>query len=95
MDLTGKMIVAMPAMGDTRFQRAVILICAHTAQGAMGLIINKPLTELSFSDLLTQLKIQRGGRILVGRSNAGAALFCTRPTIPAGRPLRRLPAPMA
>jgi putative transcriptional regulator len=62
MDLTGKMIVAMPAMGDTRFQRAVILICAHTAQGARGLIINKPLTELSFSDLLTQLKIQRGGR---------------------------------
>lgn len=61
MNLTGKLIVAMPAMGDTRFQRAVILICAQTPEGAMGLIINKPLTHLSFSDLLTQLKIQRGG----------------------------------
>ena len=57
MDLTGKMIVAMPAMGDPRFERAVILICAHSAEGAMGLIVNKPLNELSFVDLLHQLKI--------------------------------------
>lgn len=71
MDLTGKLIVAMPAMGDTRFQRAVILVCAHTPQGAMGLIINKPLTELSFSDLLTQLKIQCGGRERVIRVHFG------------------------
>lgn len=59
MDLTGKMILAMPAMGDPRFDRAVILICAHSAEGAMGLIVNKPLTDLSFLDLLTQLKIDR------------------------------------
>jgi putative transcriptional regulator len=57
MDLTGKLIVAMPAMGDPRFERAVILVCAHSPDGAMGLIVNKPLTDLSFSDLLTQLKI--------------------------------------
>ncbi|MGV8988273.1 MAG: YqgE/AlgH family protein [Cypionkella sp.] len=62
MDLTGKLIVAMPAMGDTRFQRAVILICAHTTEGAMGLIINKPMTDISFSELLTQLKIQHADR---------------------------------
>ena len=62
MDLTGKMIVAMPAMGDPRFDRAVILICAHSDEGAMGLIVNKPLTELSFSDLLTQLKIDQSDR---------------------------------
>ncbi len=62
MDLTGKMIVAMPAMGDPRFDRAVILICAHSDEGAMGLIVNKPLTELSFAELLTQLKIGSSDR---------------------------------
>ncbi len=71
MDLTGKLIVAMPAMGDPRFERAVILVCAHSAEGAMGLIVNKPLPDLSFSDLLTQLKIPRAGagreiRVLFG-----------------------------
>lgn len=60
MDLTGKLIVAMPAMGDPRFERAVILVCAHSAEGAMGLIVNKPLRDTSFLDLLTQLKIPRG-----------------------------------
>lgn len=59
MDLTGKMIVAMPAMGDARFDHAVILICAHSDEGAMGLIVNKPVPDLSFTDLLTQLKIRR------------------------------------
>lgn len=57
MDLTGKMILAMPAMGDPRFERAVILICAHSKEGAMGLIVNKPMDDLSFAELLTQLKI--------------------------------------
>lgn len=57
MDLTGKLIVAMPAMGDPRFEKSVILICAHTDQGAMGLIVNKPMNDFSFSDLLTKLKI--------------------------------------
>lgn len=57
MDLTGKLIVAMPDMGDPRFAKSVILICAHTDQGAMGLIVNKPMNDFSFSDLLTQLNI--------------------------------------
>ena len=60
MDLTGKMIVAMPAMGDPRFDRAVILICAHSDEGAMGLIVNNPSPELSFSALLDHLEIARG-----------------------------------
>lgn len=59
MDLTGKLIVAMPAMGDPRFERAVILLCAHSPDGAMGLIVNKPVPDLTFTDLLTQLKIPR------------------------------------
>ena len=70
MDLTGKLIVAMPAMGDPRFERAVILVCAHSPDGAMGLIVNKPLPDLSFSDLLTQLNIPHSNgrdiRVLFG-----------------------------
>ena len=42
MDLSGKLLVAMPAMADPRFEHSVILVCAHSAEGAMGLIINKP-----------------------------------------------------
>lgn len=56
-DLTGKLIVAMPAMGDPRFAQSVILICAHSDEGAMGLIVNKPARDFSFAELLTQLKI--------------------------------------
>ncbi|MEO8243229.1 MAG: YqgE/AlgH family protein [bacterium] len=59
MDLAGKLIVAMPAMGDPRFERSVILICAHSDEGAMGLIINKPVPDFSFSELLGQLKITK------------------------------------
>lgn len=58
--LTGKLLVAMPGMGDPRFERSVILICAHSATEAMGLIVNKPADGLSFGDLLKQLKITPG-----------------------------------
>ncbi|MFT4149391.1 MAG: YqgE/AlgH family protein [Paracoccaceae bacterium] len=59
MDLGGKLLVAMPGMGDPRFERSVILICAHSDEGAMGLIINKPVPDVSFSGLLDQLEIPR------------------------------------
>jgi putative transcriptional regulator len=56
-DLTGKLLIAMPGMGDPRFEKSVILMCAHSGDGAMGLIVNKPLPELGFTDLLRQLGI--------------------------------------
>ena len=71
MNLTGQVIIAMPDMGDPRFERAVILICAHSASGAMGLILNQPVPELRFGDFLAQLNIPRGDlardiRLLIG-----------------------------
>lgn len=57
MDLTGKFLIAMPGMGDPRFETSLILICAHSASGAMGLIVNKPLPEPGFAELLSQLDI--------------------------------------
>jgi putative transcriptional regulator len=55
--LDGQLLISMPGMGDSRFERAVIFLCAHSAEGAMGLIVNKPAPELRFVDLLGQLKI--------------------------------------
>ena len=55
--LDGQILIAMPGMGDPRFIRAVIFLCAHSADGAMGLIVNKPAPELRFRDLLKQLDI--------------------------------------
>ncbi|MEL6887127.1 MAG: YqgE/AlgH family protein [Pseudomonadota bacterium] len=57
LDLTGKLLVAMPGMGDPRFERSVILICAHSQEGAMGLIINKPAQDVDLGALLAQLEI--------------------------------------
>lgn len=57
-DLSGKVLIAMPGMGDPRFEKTVIYLCAHSSDGAMGLIINKPALDVDFSDLLERLKIE-------------------------------------
>ncbi len=59
MDLSGQILIAMPGMADPRFDRSVVLICAHSAEGAMGLIVNKPLEQLNFAGLLEHLDIPR------------------------------------
>ena len=56
--LDGKLLIAMPGMGDARFEKSLIYMCAHSEDGAMGLIINKPASDLQFSDLLEQLDIK-------------------------------------
>jgi putative transcriptional regulator len=63
LNLIGKMLIAMPDMGDPRFDRSVIYICAHSDDGAMGLIVNKPQPKLKFSDLLQQLDIETSGTV--------------------------------
>jgi len=55
--LTGKLLLAMPAIGDQRFHRSVIFMAAHDENGAMGLVINSDLPELGFENLLDQLGI--------------------------------------
>jgi putative transcriptional regulator len=55
MELAGRLIIAMPGMGDPRFDRAVIYMCAHSDDGAMGLIVNKPLPDLHLGGLLGHL----------------------------------------
>jgi len=60
MELTGKLLIAMPGMGDPRFDRSVVFMCAHSELGAMGLIVNKPTPDLKMDDLLEQLNIPTG-----------------------------------
>jgi putative transcriptional regulator len=69
--LTGQLLIAMPVMADPRFAQSVVYVCAHTPDGAMGLVVNRPLTKPSFDDLLRQLEIEplppaRRIRICVG-----------------------------
>ena len=56
--LEGQMLIAMPAMGDPRFAKSVIFLCAHSVDGAIGLVVNKPIDNLSFPELLDQLDIE-------------------------------------
>ena len=53
--LEGQFLIAMPGIGDPRFERAVIYMCAHTQEGAMGLIVNKPMEDLKLGELLHRL----------------------------------------
>ncbi len=55
-DLTNHFLIAMPGLKDSNFSRTVTYICEHNAQGAMGIVINRPL-ELKLEDVLTQLDI--------------------------------------
>lgn len=76
--LEGQLLLAMPNMTDPRFDRAVIYVCTHSEEGAMGLVINEPMPALTFAELLEQLEIDvvepisdievhRGGPVESGR----------------------------
>lgn len=76
--LAGQLLIAMPGMTDPRFEKAVIYLCAHNADGAMGLVVNREMEELTFPDMLEQLgidgigaagqiKIHFGGPVESGR----------------------------
>ncbi len=59
-DLGGKLLIAMPGMADPRFEKSVIFLCAHSPEGSMGLIVNKPALGVSVDDLLDQLEVKKG-----------------------------------
>lgn len=70
-NLTGKLLIAMPVMGDDRFAKSVVYICAHSNAGTMGLIVNKPSPDIRFSNLLEQLEIETGPEIRKIRIHVG------------------------
>jgi len=78
--LDGQMLIAMPAMADSRFSRSVIYLCAHSADGAMGIIINQRAPNIDFAELLEQLNITGGGEAIhVPPSNADLAVHVGGP----------------
>ena len=58
--LTGQLLIAMPTMRDPRFEKTVIYMCVHNAEGAMGLVVNRQIDGLTFPELLGQLNIDSG-----------------------------------
>ncbi|MGH1456423.1 MAG: YqgE/AlgH family protein [Alphaproteobacteria bacterium] len=73
----GKLLLAMPNMGDPRFNRAVIFLCAHDENGAMGLVINHEMPNVAFTDLVPQLKI--GSDITVNFDDIKLPVMCGGP----------------
>jgi len=55
--LDGQMLIAMPSMRDERFTRSLIYVCAHSSEGAMGIVVNHPAANVNFPDLLVQLEV--------------------------------------
>lgn len=76
--LGGHLLVAMPQMPDPRFARSVVYLCAHTSDGAMGLIVNKLIESLSFPDLLRQLGIESPGDTEAIRVHFGGPVEAAR-----------------
>src|SRR5260370_8433002 len=68
--LDGQMLIAMPSMRDERFTRSVIYICAHSSEGAMGIIVNQPVANIDFSDLLVQLEVIKDTDLIELQSRA-------------------------
>jgi putative transcriptional regulator len=58
-NLLGQLLIAMPGMVDTTFSESVVFICAHSPEGAMGLIINKPLPGLNFLELADRIDLTK------------------------------------
>ena len=59
-DLTGKLLISTPTMGDPRFEHSVIYLCAHSAEGAFGLVLNRPVPRLTLTDVMEQIGIDDG-----------------------------------
>ena len=55
--LDGQMLIASPGMQDERFSRSLIYMCAHSSEGAMGIVVNQPAAHISFPELLVKLDV--------------------------------------
>jgi putative transcriptional regulator len=65
------MLIASPGMEDDRFARSVVYICAHSSEGAMGIVVNRPVGGISFPDLLVKLDIIPANEVIQLPSSAG------------------------
>src|SRR5258708_4887360 len=70
--LHGQMLIAMPSMRHERFPRTLIYICAHSSEGAMGIVVNQPASNIKFPDLLVQLDVISDTDLIELPPSAGA-----------------------
>lgn len=62
--LDGQMLIASPSMSDDRFAKSLVYICAHSPEGAMGIVVNQPASNIKFPDLLVQLNVVPDGEAI-------------------------------
>src|SRR6476619_6654215 len=83
--LDGQMLIAMPAMRDERFTRSVIYVCAHSSEGAMGIVVNQAAGNIKFPDLLVQLDVIPATQLIQLPRKAGAVKVLKGGPVETGR----------
>ncbi len=83
--LDGQMLIAMPSMRDERFARTLIYICAHSSEGAMGIVVNQPASNINFPDLLVQLDVISDNDLIQLPPSAGSVQVLKGGPVETGR----------
>jgi putative transcriptional regulator len=83
--LDGQMLIAMPSMRDERFARSVIYVCAHSSEGAMGIVVNQPAANINFPDLLVQLDVIPAADLIQLPGRAGSVKVLKGGPVETGR----------
>ena len=83
--LDGQMLIAMPSMRDERFSRSVIYVCAHSSEGAMGIIVNQLAVNVNFPDLLVQLEVIPAADVIQLPQRAGGVKVLKGGPVETGR----------
>jgi putative transcriptional regulator len=83
--LDGQMLIAMPGMRDERFSRSLIYVCAHSSEGAMGIVVNHPAANISFPDLLVQLEVIPAADLIQLPGHVGAVKVLRGGPVETGR----------
>ena len=79
------MLIAMPAMLDERFARSLIYVCAHSSEGAMGIVVNQPAPNIQFSELLVQLEVIPAAELIQLPPRAGVVKVLKGGPVETGR----------
>lgn len=78
MELAGQFLVAMPGMSDPRFARSVVFLCAYSEEGAMGLILNKYVDDMTLADVFERVNIEVPAGSFTGRVHFGGPVQIAR-----------------
>jgi putative transcriptional regulator len=61
-NLTGRLLVATPLIGDEQFEKSIVFVCMHGEEGTVGVVINKPFTTVTHNEICEQLNMEKSGR---------------------------------